>query len=471
MAKTDVATFVAETLDEMPIAGFHRRVMVLIIGGLFFDLFDVAILGSLAPDIIASHFAKPEEVAFVASATFLGLLLGSVIQGELTDRYGRKTIYQANLLIYGLATLASGLSPHYLVFAALRFVAGLGLGAEIPLAYAYAAEFAPRRTRGRVMATVNFVGGCMPFPLAILFALAFRNVLGWQGVFAAIGVAALAVFVFRFSLPESPRWLAANGRDRAALDVMRSLGVSVPPTLAVAPEHAAPIRTNPLMVVLTCYTRRVTALMFALFAAFAALYALVTWLPTLMSAQGFSITKSLTFVLVMTTAFPLSGLILTVILDRIGRIATTVGSFVLAGALAVAFMNSTSETMILINGFLMSLFTVNAANTLEILCGELFPSDARSSGSGLGFGAGRLGAAAASYVAITLLNVYGPNGVFVAIALTLGVGAVSSLLLGQEPAGLALDTIAPVRMKRRPDSRDRLDNDTGKRVADMAPLG
>lgn len=146
---------VADAMDEMNFGAFHWQVMGLIIAGLFFDLFDVAVLGSLAPDLIRTEFATPAQVGVVASATFMGLLIGSVIQGELTDRFGRKVIYQANLLLYGIATIAAAAAPDYTTLAILRFIAGLGLGAEIPLAYAYAAEFAPRRTRGRVMAFVN----------------------------------------------------------------------------------------------------------------------------------------------------------------------------------------------------------------------------------------------------------------------------------------------------------------------------
>lgn len=444
MANTAVTAFIADTLDETRLTGFHWRVMALIIAGLFFDLFDVAILGSLAPDFIAKHFATPSQVAIVASSTFLGLLIGSIVQGELTDRFGRKTVYQANLLIYGLATLLAAASPNYIILAALRFVAGLGLGAEIPLAYAYAAEFAPRRNRGRVMAIVNMVGGCLPFPLAILFALAFRAVLGWQGIFVVIGLAALVVFVFRISLPELPRWLAAHGRGQEALGIIRKMGIDPPHTLAAAPDPGS-VHMDPLALVFRRYTRRVIALMVALFAAFAALYGLVTWLPTLMGARGFDITKSLTFVLVMTTAFPISSLILTVLLDSIGRIKTAVGSFVLGGIFAILFMESSSNTAVLVNGFFMSLFTVNAANTLEVLCGELFPTSARSSGSGLGFGAGRLGAVLASYMVIVILNASGVDGVFVAIAITLAVGALSSMVLGQETAGLSLEAIASVK--------------------------
>src|ERR1700753_3575232 len=94
-----VAEYVDQSIDEMPLGSFHVRILALIIAGLFFDLFDVAVLGSLIPDLIASKFAAPSQVAVVASATFAGLLIGSVAQGELTDRFGRKVVYQANLLL------------------------------------------------------------------------------------------------------------------------------------------------------------------------------------------------------------------------------------------------------------------------------------------------------------------------------------------------------------------------------------
>ena len=147
--------------------------------------------------------------------------------------------------------------------------------------------------------------------------------------------------------------------------------------------------------------------MVALFCSFLSLYALVTWLPTLMGSQGFTITRSLSFTLAITTAFPISSIVLMVVLDRLGRIRTCVGSFLLAGMAALAFSRSVGDTMLLVTGFVMSFFVVTAANTLDVLCGEMFPTSARSSGSGMGFGAGRLGAVVASYVVLGVLGVYG----------------------------------------------------------------
>jgi MFS transporter, putative metabolite:H+ symporter len=254
----------------------------------------------------------------------------------------------------------------------------------------------------------------------------------------------LIVFVLRISLPESPRWLAANRRSAEAFEILKRIGLTATRPLedTVKTEIDLP---DPLWDVLRNHTRRVVVVMISLFAAFAALYGLVTWLPTLMGAQGFNVVKSLKFTLVMTCAFPISSLVLILFVDRIGRVAMTVGSFVLAGISAMIFRSVTGESSILLVGFFMSFFVINAANTIEILCGELFPTNARSSGSGLGFGAGRLGAMLAAYFVPVIVTFYGTGGVYVAIAAVLALGAVSMLLLGVEPAKLSLEEIAPTK--------------------------
>ncbi len=142
----------------------------------------------------------------IGSATLFGLFIGTVdTQGEFTDRMGRKTVYQFNLLLYGVATIAAALSPNWMWLAALRFIAGIGLGAEQPLCFAYAGEYAPKRIRGRVIAGIQMIGGAWVWPLTTLFALAFRETIGWRGIWIVIGICALVIFVLRFSLPESPR--------------------------------------------------------------------------------------------------------------------------------------------------------------------------------------------------------------------------------------------------------------------------
>ena len=162
----------------------------------------------------------------MASATLFGLFVGTLAQGEFTDRFGRKTVYQFNLLLYGLATIVAAFSPNYIWLAVLRFIAGIGLGAEQPLCFAYAGEYAPKNIRGRFIAGVQMIGGAWSWPLSTLFALAFRDTLGWRGIWIVIGVCALVVFLFRFSLPESPRWLATHGQGDRALDLLKRMGIA-----------------------------------------------------------------------------------------------------------------------------------------------------------------------------------------------------------------------------------------------------
>ena len=204
--------FVNEAMDNAPMSGAHWRALALITAGLFFDLVDLAIFGGLVPDMVRDQFLALGNVPFVVTGVLLGLFFGSAGQGELTDRFGRKTVYQWSLLLYGFATIACAFSPNYYWLAGLRFIAGLGLGTEIALAFAYAAEFSPKNVRGRNMALVHLGGGALPWPAAIIFALVFRDSLGWRGIFVLIGVCALIVWVLRFNLPESPRWLATHGK-------------------------------------------------------------------------------------------------------------------------------------------------------------------------------------------------------------------------------------------------------------------
>ena len=437
-----VATYVAEAMDDAPMSAFHWRVVALISAGFFLDLVDIAVFGSIVPDMVSSHFADPHNIALMIGALFLGTLIGSIGQGELTDRFGRKAVYQLNLLVFGLATLASAFSPNYLVFAGLRFVAGVGLGAEVPLCFSYAAEFSPRAIRGRIMAFTHFIGGACSWPCAILFALAFREMIGWRGIFACIGIAALIVFVFRVTLPESPRWLATHGQGRRALDILKRMGLPEP-TEPQVEDAKSDIRSDPLMVVFRDYRAPIAAAIVAFFSIYCAVYIVATWLPSLMASdRGFTVTKALTFTFGMTLAYPLSSALLMYGLDAIGRLKISIAGLIAAAVLSLMFWQSTSETMLLVTGFLMFFCMQTGTNAMLIYTGEVFPTNARASGLGVALGASKIGALVSGY-AVLFVQSFGVPAVFVFMAMLLMVGAAAVLLIGGETKGLALDKIAP----------------------------
>jgi MFS family permease len=175
-----IVDYVDEVLDNARFGPFHKRVLAIITAGLFFDVIDFIILGSLVPDMLRTHFATPAGIGSVGSATLLGLFIGALGQGEFTDRLGRKAVFQFAVACYSLATIAAALAPSIGWLAIGRFVAGVALGAASPLCFSYAAEYSPKRIRGRVIAFMQFVGGACVWPLGIRWAgAAYGSSLGW----------------------------------------------------------------------------------------------------------------------------------------------------------------------------------------------------------------------------------------------------------------------------------------------------
>jgi putative MFS transporter len=441
MAQT-IEGFVGTSLDEARMSPIHWRVFALIAAGYFFDVCDYVILGSLIPDMVKSGFATAPQIATVASATLFGLFVGTLAQGEFTDRFGRKTVYQFNLLLYGIATIAAAFSPDYIWLAALRFIAGIGLGAEQPLCFAYAGEYAPKNIRGRFIAGVQMIGGAWSWPLSTLFALAFRDTLGWRGIWIVIGACALVVFLFRFTLPESPRWLATHGQGDRAIDLLKRMGISGP-SEQLATDAASNTRSDPIVVVFRDYPGRVIAGMVCFVAFFGVALGLGTWLPNMMAERGMTITKSLTYTFGMTLAFPCASIFMMYALEKFGRKPTAIVSFFMAGLFAIGFVNAGSDTMLLAVGFCMIFFIQLAGNSMQIFASEVFPTNARASGFGFAQGAGRLGTAFIIPAILWIQHSYGIEVVFGCVAAVLLIAAFTVKLLGPEPRGVPLDVLAP----------------------------
>ncbi len=436
--------FVGASLDDARLSPIHYRVFALIAAGYFFDVADYVILGSLIPDMTRGGFATAAQLGTVASATLLGLFVGTVAQGEFTDRYGRKTVYQFNLLLYGAATIAAAFSPNWIWLAVLRFVAGIGLGAEQPLCFAYAGEYAPKNIRGRFIAGVQLIGGAFSWPLTTLFALGFRDTLGWRGCWIVIGLCALVVFVFRFSLPESPRWLATHGQGSRALDLLERMGMKRPaPGVTLITDAASDSRSDPIGVVFRHYRGRVIAGMVCFVAFFGVALGLGAWLPSMIADRGMTITRSLTYTFGMQLAFPCASLFMMFALERFGRKVTSVSAFVMAGLFAVGFVNAGSNTTLLIVGFCMIFFIQLAGNSMQIFASEMFPTNARASGFGIAQVVGRLGTAFIIPAILWVQTGYGIDTVFACVATALVIAAVAVAMLGPESRGVALDVLAP----------------------------
>jgi putative MFS transporter len=132
-------------LDRLPLSSFHTRIFWLIGAGMFFDGYDLYVGTAVLPVLLQEKFSTFPLNGWFVSLTFLGMTLGSLVTGFLGDRYGRRFTYQINLVIFGLASIAAAFAPDIYWLNALRFIMGLGLGAEIVVGYSTLTEFVPPR--------------------------------------------------------------------------------------------------------------------------------------------------------------------------------------------------------------------------------------------------------------------------------------------------------------------------------------
>ncbi len=445
MAQT-IEAFVGNALDDAKISPLHRRVVALIAAGYFFDVIDFTIFGSLVPYILQSKFATGAEVAAIGSATIFGMFIGTAGQGEFSDRFGRRFIYQFNLLLFGIFTILGAFAPSVTLLVACRFIAGLGLGAEQPLAFAYAGEYSPKRIRGRILAIVHFIGGACVWPIGTALVLGIGSLASspeyaWRAVWLIIGAGALIVWVFRFTLPESPRYLATHGKGDKALEVLARLGIAGPKE-KLTTDAASNTKSDPFGVVFSQFPVRVIAGMICFTAFFGVAIGLGAWLPNIMNAKGFSVTKSLQYTLAMNFAVPCASIYMMYALDKFGRKITSVLAFIGAGVMMVVFANAATATQLMVAGFIMVFFVQVAGNAMQIFASEVFPTNARASGFGWASGVGRL---ATAFIMPTILWVqagYGLMTVFVSLAILMVIAAGAVTQLGPEARQKGLDEIA-----------------------------
>jgi MFS transporter, putative metabolite:H+ symporter len=263
----------------------------------------------------------------------------------------------------------------------------------------------------------------------------------WRGVWLIIGIGALVVWVFRFTLPESPRYLATHGRGQEALAVLGRLGIAGP-TEPLTTDAASNTKSDPFGVVFRLFPTRVIAGMICFTAFFGVAIGLGAWLPNMMNAKGFSVTKSLQYTLAMNFAVPCASIFMMYALDKYGRKITSVCAFVGAGIMAIVFGNAGTPMELMVAGFIMVFFVQVAGNSMQIFASEVFPTNARASGFGWAAGVGRLATAFIMPTILWVQNGWGLTTVFACLAIMLLIAAASVTQLGPEAKQKGLDEIA-----------------------------
>src|SRR5690242_6418371 len=221
-------------LDRLPISSFHYRIFALVGAGMFFDGYDLYVAAGVLASTIKSGFSTAAQNSQFLSLTFVGMTIGSLVTGFVGDKFGRRFTYQINLLIFGLASIAAAFAQDMTQLIACRFVQGLGLGAEIVVGYSTLTEFVPPNTRGRWLSMMAFIV-VAGFPATSLLGYLVIPAFGWRPMFVVAGIGSLVVWYLRKNLPESPRWLEAQGRTEEAEALMKAIEKEVQATSGPLP--------------------------------------------------------------------------------------------------------------------------------------------------------------------------------------------------------------------------------------------
>jgi MFS family permease len=229
-----IATDVPGRLDALAWSRWHRR-MVLALGITWIlDGLEASLVANVAPTLRHAEALGLSATAIgVANSAYLvGQVLGALLFGHLTDRFGRKRLFLVTLAIYLGATAASGLASSYFVFVAFRFLAGSGIGGEYSAINSAIDELVPARVRGAVDLGINgsyWIGVALGagVTLIVLDTRLFPIGIGWRIAFGLGAILGLAIMLVRRHLPESPRWLLSHGYVRQAIAVIEHIEAQV----------------------------------------------------------------------------------------------------------------------------------------------------------------------------------------------------------------------------------------------------
>lgn len=450
MAVTSHGVNLVQCLQQLPVGRFHYKLLIAVGLGWLFDAMDTGLIAFIIPRLAESWQLTAADKALVVSIGFIGMAIGAIVAGALADRFGRKTVLCGTLILYGAATAACGIVPYISWLLVCRFLVGLGLGGQLPVAVSLVSEYVPTVVRGRFIVLLESFWG-LGWLAAALIAYGVIPTYGWQPAFLIGGLPFIyAIYLWR-SVPESVPYLVAQGRLTEATAIVNRISpglvmassqdsASLVASVAATSQdggHGEMISLRHLWS--AGFAKRTLMLWLIWFGIVFSYYGIFTWLPSLLMEQGFPIVKSFEFTLILILAQLPGYMAAAWLIERWGRKQTLAGFIALCAVCAHFFGAATSDGAIILWGCLLSFFNLGAWGVLYTYTPEQYPTAMRAYGSGWASAVGRLGGIVAPLVVTQLMTQRDAfANVFAMFALVLTAVAVIIVVLGRETRGRSL---------------------------------
>lgn len=329
--------------------------------------YDLVVLGAIIPTLLDTDYLgfTAGDATTVATLSLVGVAVGAISVGPLSDRFGRRKLLIGSVVLFSLFTIAVPWADSITMFAALRFIAGLGLGACMPVSLTLMAESLPARQRARA-STLTMTGYHTGAVITSLLALQFAS--HWQWLFYVLGAVGLIIAVIQwFKLPESEAFLAAsNGGERK----------KVPYTDLLKPA----------------LLRACVGVWIASFMGLLLVYGLNTWLPQLMRSAGYAVPEAVTQLLILNAGGIVGLVVGGFVADRRGIKWTALVWFAVAAVmLALLSIKMDSDLVLSVVVFFTGVFVFSAQVLVYAYVTNYFPADIRGTALGSASGIGRLG--------------------------------------------------------------------------------
>ncbi|WP_084266654.1 MFS transporter [Paenibacillus sabinae] len=378
-----------------------------------FDAMDVGMISFVVAALAKEWSLRPGQIGLLTSINSLGMAAGAAAAGILADKYGRKNILLWTLIIFSAATGLSSLAAGFALLCVLRFIAGFGLGGELPVASTLVSESVEPKDRGRAVVLLESFWA-VGWIAAALIAYFVIPDYGWRLALVIGAVPVLYALYLRRAIEDSPRFAGIRKAP-------------VPFTKRFASVWSAE------------YIRSTVMLWILWFTVVFSYYGIFLWLPSVMVLKGFSLVRSFEYTLIMTLAQLPGYFTAAYFIEKFGRKFVLIVYLFFTAVSAAWFGFASSEGMLIAAGVCLSFFNLGAWGGMYAYTPELYPTAIRSTGVGMAASFGRVGGIIAPLLVGVLVEwSVSIQAIFLLFFVTVIIGAAAVLFLGKETKGLDL---------------------------------